>query len=178
MTMCGPFTPMLFMGEEWAASTPFQFFTAHLDPGLAKATAEGRVKEFEQMGWDPAVVPDCQDPATFERSKLDWSEPAGGRHARLLASYRRLAELRRSLPELTDPAFSSLSATSDEGTRLFTLRRGTLLVAVNFGTEAARVAATGEVLFTTPTPVTVEAASTVLPPHTGVLLRAPRADDT
>ena len=105
LTLAGPFTPMLFQGEEWAASTPFQFFTSHPEPDLGKATAEGRLTEFEQMGWDPAVVPDPQDPETFERSKLDWSEPESGRHARVLAAYQRLIELRRSLPALTDPSF-------------------------------------------------------------------------
>ena len=171
LTLCGPFTPMLFMGEEWAASTPFQFFTAFLDPELATATAEGRAKEFERMGWDPSAVPDPQDPATFERSKLDWPETAGGRHQRLLEVYRTLASLRRTLPELTDPAFSSLTATADEQSRLFTLRRGSLLVAVNFGTSPVALPETGDVLFTTPTPVSTSGEGTTLPPHAGVLLR-------
>ena len=78
LTLCGPFTPMLFMGEEWAASTPFQFFTSHPERDLGKATAEGRIAEFARMGWDPSVVPDPQDPTTFERSKLDWSELDAG----------------------------------------------------------------------------------------------------
>ncbi|RUQ98319.1 malto-oligosyltrehalose trehalohydrolase [Labedella endophytica] len=75
LTLTAPFTPMLFMGEEWAASTPWQFFTSHPEPELGKATAEGRIAEFEKMGWDPDVVPDPQDPETFTRSKLDWAEP-------------------------------------------------------------------------------------------------------
>ena len=95
LTMTGPFTPMLFQGEEWAASTPFQFFTSHPEPELGKATADGRIAEFERMGWDPAVVPDPQDPETFRRSQLDWSELDTSRHARLLDVYRRLAVLRR-----------------------------------------------------------------------------------
>ena len=74
LTLAGPFTPMLFQGEEWAASTPFQFFTSHPEPDLGRLTAEGRIREFEQMGWDPDVVPDPQEPETFEHSKLDWSE--------------------------------------------------------------------------------------------------------
>ena len=74
LTLAGPFTPMLFMGEEWAASSPFQFFTSHPEPELGKATADGRIAEFEKMGWDPAEVPDPQDPETFTRSKLDWDE--------------------------------------------------------------------------------------------------------
>jgi maltooligosyltrehalose trehalohydrolase len=171
LTLCGPFSPMLFMGEEWAASTPFQFFTSHPERELGRVTAEGRIQEFEQMGWDPAQVPDPQDPATFERSKLDWSELSGGRHAVLLDVYRQLAALRRALPELTDPAFVSLSATADEETRVFTLRRGGLLIAVNFGTSPATLAESGEVLFTTPTPAAVESDELRLPPHAGALLR-------
>jgi maltooligosyltrehalose trehalohydrolase len=172
LTLCGPFTPMLFMGEEWAASTPFQFFTSHPEPELGKATAAGRIEEFAKMGWDPAVVPDPQDPATFERSKLDWSELEGGRHAVLLDVYRRLASLRRTLPELTDPGFPSLSASADEKTRVFTLRRGDLTIAVNFGSTLAHLPQTGELLFTTPTAATVAAGGLTLPPHAGVLLRA------
>jgi maltooligosyltrehalose trehalohydrolase len=171
LTLCGPFTPMLFMGEEWAASTPFQFFTSHPEEDLGKATAEGRIAEFERMGWDPAVVPDPQDPATFERSKLDWSELDRGRHAVLLRAYRRLAELRRTLPGLTDPAFSSVTAHADEKTRLFTLRRGDLLIAVNFGDAPATVDAHGDVLFTTPTAATATDGVLHLPPHAGALLR-------
>ena len=95
LTLCGPFTPMLFQGEEWAASTPFQFFTSHPEPELGTATAEGRITEFARHGWDPAVVPDPQDPATFARSKLDWSE-ADRRAARPDARvYRELGRLRR-----------------------------------------------------------------------------------
>ena len=171
LTLCGPFTPMLFMGEEWAASTPFQFFTSHPEPDLGRVTAEGRFEEFERMGWDPLTVPDPQDPATFERSKLDWSELSHGRHTVLLDAYRRLAALRRSLPELTDPAFASVAASADEETRVFTLRRGRLLIAVNFSDAPATVPVTGEVVFTTPTTATLEEAGVLLPPHGGVLLR-------
>ncbi len=171
LTLCGPFTPMLFMGEEWAATTPFQFFTSHPEEDLGKATAEGRIVEFEQMGWDPEVVPDPQDRGTFERSQLDWSELEGGRHAVLLDVYRRLAALRRALPELTDPAFGALSAAADETTRVFTLRRSGLLLAVNFGEATASVPASGELLFTTPAGATVTATGLSLPPHAGALLR-------
>src|SRR3954451_24267627 len=95
LTMCGPFTPMLFQGEEWAASSPFQFFTSHPEPELGCATAEGRRGEFARHGWDPDVVPDPQDPGAFERSKLDWSESESesGRGGRMLAVYSALARL-------------------------------------------------------------------------------------
>ena len=90
---------MLFMGEEWAASTPWQFFTSHPEPELGRATAEGRIEEFAEMGWDRSVVPDPQDPETFLRSKLRWDEVGGGVHARMLETYRQLLALRRAVPD-------------------------------------------------------------------------------
>jgi maltooligosyltrehalose trehalohydrolase len=164
------------MGEEWAASAPFQFFTSHPEPELGKATAEGRSREFEKMGWDPAVVPDPQDPATFQRSKLDWSEATAGRHAVLLECYRRLAGLRRTVPALTDPAFSSVSCTVDE--RVFTMRRGDVLLVVNAGDSPASVdlarwssLSRPSVIFETPSGVTLTDGALSLPPHAGALLR-------
>ena len=189
LTMAGPFTPMLFQGEEWAASTPFAFFTSHPEPELGRATAEGRLAEFEKMGWDPAVVPDPQDPGTFLRSKLDWSEAepdrAGGRHARVLDFYRRLATLRRTRPELTDPAFSATRCEVDETTRLVRLWRRDTLVALNLGEDTLRVPldgplaplARGELLLGTtagPTleaaPGSTDAATLVLPPHAAAVV--------
>jgi len=171
LTLAGPFTPMLFMGEEWAASTPFQFFTSHPEPELGRATAEGRVKEFERMGWDPDVVPDPQDPATFERSKLDWDEIGQGRHARLLGAYRRLAHLRRTVPELTDPAFGSVSCDVDEAARVFVMRRGTVTMVVNFGDSPATVTlpCPSGLLFTTGDGVDLDGSTLTLPPHAGAL---------
>ncbi len=132
LTLLGPYTPMLFMGEEWGASKPFQFFTSHPEPELGRATAQGRISEFARMGWDPAEVPDPQDPATFQRSKLDWSEPLApdSQHARLLALYRQLTRLRRTVPEFTDPDFRELDVSFSEGqafdseTRWLELHRG------------------------------------------------------
>jgi maltooligosyltrehalose trehalohydrolase len=174
LTLAGPFTPMLFQGEEWAASTPFQFFTSHPEEELGRATAVGRLKEFEAMGWDPDVVPDPQDPETFRRSKLDWSEQESGRHARVLAAYRRLGELRRSLPALTDPCFESVSCTVDEDSRLFTMRRRETLMVVNFGDQPAEVAVAEdlELVFSTPSRPTLSDGRLKLPAHAGALLAA------
>ncbi|SEB49290.1 maltooligosyl trehalose hydrolase [Nocardioides exalbidus] len=170
LTLTAPFTPMLFMGEEWAASSPFQFFTSHPEPELGRATAEGRIAEFEKMGWDPAEVPDPQDPETFLRSKLDWSELTEGRHAVVLDCYRRLARLRRDLEQLTDPDFAAVSCSVDG--RLFTMRRGDLLVLVNAGeTEVSVEVDASEVLFETPSGVTLDDAVLTIPPHGGALLR-------
>jgi maltooligosyltrehalose trehalohydrolase len=126
LNLTSPFTPMLFMGEEWGASTPWQFFTSHPEPDLGRATAEGRIAEFARMGWDESIVPDPQDPETFRRSKLDWSEAAerDGVHARLLDLHRRLLQLRRSRPELTDPAFAHTTAWADDEAKWFRMERG------------------------------------------------------
>src|SRR3546814_14120639 len=92
---------MLFAGEEWAASSPFQYFSDHQDPDLARAVSEGRRREFASFGWAPDDVPDPQDPATFARSNLRWDEIAGAAHQRTLEWYRPLIALRRRLPALT-----------------------------------------------------------------------------
>ncbi|WP_378145688.1 malto-oligosyltrehalose trehalohydrolase [Cnuibacter sp. UC19_7] len=128
LTMLGPFTPMLFMGEEWSAATPWQFFTSHPEPELGEATAKGRIAEFAKMGWDESSVPDPQDPATFEHSKLDWAEPEQPEHARMLALYRRLAELRPALAELT---FDDVDVTFDEDARWLVLDRAPYVLVVN-----------------------------------------------
>jgi maltooligosyltrehalose trehalohydrolase len=149
LTLAGPFTPMLFMGEEWGATTPWQFFTSHPEPELARAVAEGRIEEFAEMGWDPDVVPDPQDPATFRRSKLDWCELDGGQHATLLALYRDLIRLRRTVPELADSRFASLRAEYDEERRWFRLDRGAVSIVANFGVGSAALPAGMDVLLTT-----------------------------
>jgi maltooligosyltrehalose trehalohydrolase len=149
LTLAGPFTPMLFMGEEWGASTPWQFFTSHPEPDLARAVAEGRVGEFARMGWDPDAVPDPQDPATFLGSKLNWAELDGGEHATLLDLYRRLIQLRRSVPELTDARFRSLRAEFDDEAGWFRLDRGAVSVIANFGKEDCALPAHSELILTT-----------------------------
>ena len=172
LTLCGPFTPMLFQGEEWAASTPFQFFTAHEEPELGRATAVGRIGEFAKMGWDPSVVPDPQDPATFERSKLDWAELSSQRGAQMLSVYRRLAALRRAEPALTDPSFLATACEADEEARSFSMVRGDLQVLVNFGDApmAVRVATT-ELLFATGAGVEIADGVVVVPAHAGAVVR-------
>lgn len=170
LALAGPFTPMLFMGEEWAASTPWQFFTAHPEPELGEATAKGRIAEFERMGWDPAVVPDPQDPETFARSKLDWAEPYGpeSRHTRLLAVHRELIALRRREPDLTDPRFARLSAEASEDPRWIRIRRGALEIVVNLADVPLAIAPPREVLFATK-PLGAEADG--IPPHAGAIIR-------
>jgi maltooligosyltrehalose trehalohydrolase len=135
LLLTAPFTPMLWMGEEWGATTPWQFFTSHPEPELAASVANGRREEFESHGWAAVDVPDPQDPGTFARSKLDWSEVDGEAHAELLDWYRRLIMLRRQRPELTDPRLDTVAVAYDEGARWLVVTRGGLRVAVNLATE-------------------------------------------
>ncbi|WP_250006945.1 malto-oligosyltrehalose trehalohydrolase [Actinoplanes sp. M2I2] len=130
LLLTSPFTPMLFMGEEWAASSPWQFFTSHPEPELAAAVKNGRRREFAAHGWDEAEVPDPQDPETFLRSKLDWDERAKPEHAEILDLYKRLIALRRSRPELTDPWLDKVEVW--HGDQHLVMRRGNTAVAVNF----------------------------------------------
>ncbi|MBZ9638219.1 malto-oligosyltrehalose trehalohydrolase [Streptomyces sp. PSKA30] len=139
VTLTGPFTPMLFMGEEWAAGTPWQFFTDHTDPALAESVRRGRRREFAAHGWAEEDVPDPQDPATRDRSCLDWSEPDNEPHARVLAWYRRLIALRHEQPDLTDPDLSDIKVAYDEEARWLAFRRGDVCVAVNLGKETATI---------------------------------------
>ncbi|WP_046732616.1 malto-oligosyltrehalose trehalohydrolase [Streptomyces humi] len=139
LTLTAPFTPMLFMGEEWAAGTPWQFFTDHTDPDLAEAVRRGRRREFAAHGWAEEDVPDPQDPATRRRSCLDWSEPEREPHARVLAWYRRLIALRREQPDLTDPDLADTKVAYDTAARWLAFRRGDVRVAVNLGEEPASI---------------------------------------
>lgn len=95
LALLAPTVPLLFQGEEWAASTPFRYFADHHDPALAAAISEGRRREFAAFGWTPEAVADPQDPATFAASVLRWEEVAQPDHAAMLAWYRDLLALRR-----------------------------------------------------------------------------------
>jgi maltooligosyltrehalose trehalohydrolase len=138
LLLSSPFTPMLWMGEEWSASTPWQFFTSHPEPELGAATAEGRIAEFAEHGWDPDLVPDPQDPNTFARSKLDWSEVQVDEHAEMLMLYQALTALRRSTPDLSDPRLDLVQVDFDEDARWMVMQRGRTRVAVNLS-DAAQV---------------------------------------
>jgi maltooligosyltrehalose trehalohydrolase len=131
LLLTSPFTPQLFMGEEWGAGTPWQYFTDHPEPELAEAVRNGRRAEFAAYGWSADEVPDPQDPDTFARSVLDWTEPEQEPHAGLLAWYRDLIALRRAEPELADSGFASVSVRFDEDERWIVVRRGPLRVAAN-----------------------------------------------
>jgi maltooligosyltrehalose trehalohydrolase len=170
LVLGSPYTAMLFMGEEWGASSPFQFFSSHPEPELARATAEGRKAEFAEHGWDADEVPDPQDPRTFEHSKLAWDEIDAGEHARLHDVYRGLIALRRAEPDFADPWLDHLGVDYDEDQRWIMLRRGAFAVACNLGTEAVSVPVTGEVVSASDEPA-VGAEGTRLVGHSFAILR-------
>jgi maltooligosyltrehalose trehalohydrolase len=124
-------TPMLFMGEEWGAGTPWMYFTDHTDPVIAEAVRTGRREEFGRHGWVLDDVPDPQAVTTFERSRLDWDEPGREPHARLLAWYRDLIALRRERPDLGDPRLDRVRVEHDAIARTVIVHRGEHVVAVN-----------------------------------------------
>jgi maltooligosyltrehalose trehalohydrolase len=123
-----PQIPLLFMGEEYGETAPFQFFTDHDDPEIAEATREGRKREFAKFSAFGGEVPDPQDPATFERSKL---HPAAGDEG-LRAFYAQLIALRRSLPRDVD-------TDADERLRILRVRRGKRELVADFANMTASI---------------------------------------
>ncbi|MBT2210635.1 malto-oligosyltrehalose trehalohydrolase [Actinomadura sp. NEAU-AAG7] len=134
LLLLAPYTPMIFMGEEWGASTPWCYFTDHRDPDLARAVSEGRRREFARHGWADDV-PDPQAVETFRRSVLDWSEPAARPHREMLEWHRALITLRRARPELNDPSAPAV----ETGDRWLTMRRGGVHLAANLGERPVRL---------------------------------------
>ncbi|MFL0239436.1 malto-oligosyltrehalose trehalohydrolase [Mycobacterium sp. SMC-17] len=170
LVLGSPYTAMLFMGEEWGASTPFQFFSSHPEPELARATAEGRKAEFADHGWAADDIPDPQDPATFQRSKLDWDEVGTGEHARLLQLYRDLITLRRTEPDFADPWLDHLRVEFDEADRWIVMHRGAFAVACNLGEQPVAVPITGESVLSSAEPQ-IGTTATTLPGHSFAVLR-------
>jgi maltooligosyltrehalose trehalohydrolase len=128
-TLLAPFTPMLFMGEEHGERAPFQFFSDHIDKRMADATREGRRQEFAAFAeFAGEEVPDPQDPATFQRSKL-----ARRGSAKLRALYAALLRARRALPRGVD----SVEFSEDAG--WLRVRRGAYELACNFAAGARTV---------------------------------------
>jgi maltooligosyltrehalose trehalohydrolase len=118
ITLLSPFTPMLFMGEEYGETAPFQYFTSHGDPGLVEGVRRGRREEFAAFGWEERV-PDPQDEQTYLRSKLNHSLQREEPHSILLQFYRRLIQIRKEY-KLASPAAQTVHAAGDE--TIFVLR--------------------------------------------------------
>ena len=134
ITLLSPFVPLLFMGEEYGETAPFQYFTSHGDPELVEAVRRGRREEFAAFGWEAEkAVPDPQDESTFLRSKPDHSRKSEEPHRTLLRLYQNLIRTRREY-DLGDPAPRSVREIGDSA--LLVLRqaeRSQQLMIFNFG---------------------------------------------
>ncbi len=135
LVLTSPFVPMLFQGEEWAATSPFLYFTDHRDPELANAVRKGRREEFAAFGWDPESIPDPQSADSFERSRLDWDEPSRPAHAEILAWHHALIALRRGHPAFADDRLDQIEVRFDEHLRWLMLVRPGVVIACNLGTR-------------------------------------------
>src|SRR4051794_20750137 len=164
-TLLSPFVPMLFMGEEYGEEAPFQFFTDHIDEDIAQATREGRRREFAAFAdFAGEEVPDPQDPATFERSKLTRRG-----NAALRELYERLLQVRRDLPAGEDAD----AIDHDDAARWLRVRRGRHTLVCNFAAEAAEVPApeTADVVLATHDGTRLQGGHVHLPARAGALLR-------
>ncbi len=137
-----PFTPMLFMGEEYGEPAPFQFFTSHGDANLIEAVRKGRREEFADFAWQ-GEVPDPQDETTFTRCKLNHKLAGQGRHKVLRDYYRELLQLRKSLPVLTSHPRTLMQAVGFEEHQVLLARRTTnddaVILLFNMGKQKATI---------------------------------------
>ncbi len=159
--LLSPFTPMLFMGEEYGEQAPFQFFTDHIDVEIARATREGRRHEFARFAAYAGSLPDPQASETFMRSKL-----TRARDPRVSALYAELLRVRRALPAGdADVAF-------DEAERWLRVRRGQWQLLCNFADAETLVpCADGQVVLATHPAAQPERDGVRLPALAGALMR-------
>lgn len=137
LLLLSPFVPMLFQGEEWAASSPFLYFTDHVDKKLAEAVKDGRRKEFPFV---EAEVPDPQAEETFLRSKLNWNEIRQQPHQEMLEWYRALIRLRNENLDQIRSSRISLGLAADKGL-VINYQAGDLVVLANCENSQVKVSA-------------------------------------
>ncbi len=173
IVLTSPFVPMIFQGEEWSASSPFQFFADH-EPEMAKSVSEGRKKEFAAFGWDPSLIPDPESRETFERSKLNWKENSTPEHAQMLAWYRDLIRLRRSMPALNNGEPGNVRTAFDEQQKWIRVQRGTVTIAANLGKKvyAFNLPERSRILLASSDRISFPGASIALPPDTVAILES------
>ncbi|HEV2694660.1 MAG TPA: malto-oligosyltrehalose trehalohydrolase [Verrucomicrobiae bacterium] len=174
LVLTSPFVPMLFQGEEWAARTPFYYFTDYQEPELAKAVREGRCREFAMFGWKPEDTPDPQARATFEDSKLDWAEMSLAPQAELLEWHWRLIRLRRSEPMLNNGLLDHINVIADEQARWLVLERDDISVVCNFSPKLQPIplrAGKQRTLLASEVKIGIEEGVAQMPPESVVILK-------
>ena len=175
--LLSPFVPMLFQGEEWAASSPFQYFADHDDRELARLVSEGRKREFRAFGWAPESTPDPESPMTFEASKLKWDESGQPAHADMLEWYRGLIRLRRFTPCLNNGTAGSAHVTFDEPKKWFRFERGAISVLCNLGKQniAFSIPPSASVVLASRSSIQIANDAINLPPDTVAVVTAQSA---
>ena len=139
LVLTAPFVPMIFEGEEFAASTPFLYFADHEDAEMAKAVKKGRQAEFAAFGWKGDEIPDPEKKETYQRSKLNWDEMHEGGHEEMLQWYRSLIWLRRRSASLNEGEPGQTKAWFDEDKGWLVMERGLMTIMCNLGDEAVRL---------------------------------------
>jgi maltooligosyltrehalose trehalohydrolase len=172
LLLTSPFTPMLWMGEEWAASTRWPFFTSHPEPELAEATGKGRLAEFAEHGWDTTQLIDPQDPRAYRSAVLDWSEVARPGHSEVLALYRRLLALRAAEPDLQAGDLASVRVDFDEDARWLVVHRGAFRVAANLDDTEQRLPVEGGEIVLATGAASTSADGLVLAAESAAVVRA------
>ncbi len=139
-----PFMPLLFMGEEYGETAPFQYFTSHSDPSLVEAVRRGRQEEFAAFGWQ-GHWPDPQAESSFLDCKLDHTMRSQEPHATLWKFYRELIKLRRDHAALRQLSKQHMSVTALSPKRMLVVRRWSesedVFIAFNFGTDVNSISA-------------------------------------
>lgn len=176
VVLLSPFVPMVFQGEEWACSSPFQYFADH-EPEMARLVSAGRKKEFAAFGWDPDLTPDPEKRETFLRSKLNWDEAAHPEHAEMLEWYRALLRLRKTTPALNNGEPGNTRVTYSEEEKWLRMERGPVVLCCNLGAmeHPFSVPNQSRILLASPAFVAVEGASLNLPPDSIAVLELPIA---
>ncbi len=172
LVLTSPFVPMLFQGEEWAASSPFQYFADHADPQLARSVSEGRRREFAAFGWNPATIPDPENRATFQNSKLKWNELNLPVHAEMLEWYRALIRLRRHTPDLNGGSPRKTRVSCDQASQWLRMDRGKIVVICNLGKERCFPAPRGARILLASQEIEHTGQEMRLPPDAVVILEA------
>ncbi len=139
LTLMAPFVPMLWMGEEFAASAPFLYFADHEEEEMRRLVSEGRKRDFAAFGWEEDAVPDPEAAETFERSKLDWREVHEGRHKEMLQWVKSLIAFRRATVDLNDGDFGHLEVSCSADGKGLTMQRGSVRVLMNVGEAEMQV---------------------------------------
>jgi maltooligosyltrehalose trehalohydrolase len=174
IVLTAPFIPMLFQGEEFAASTPFLYFADHEDPEMARLVSEGRKKEFAAFGWDETQIPNPEDISTFTRSRLNWTEIGEPKHAELLDWTRRLIFLRRHSISLNDGDRGHVKVQFSEEQRWLRMDRNQVSVFANLGDFPAEfpAGATHRLALASDAGVSLANGCLILPPETLAILSA------